>query len=88
MHLIVDGDMAPEVGVRATCIIKGDAKSKTIASASIIAKVIRDRIMGIYDQVYPAYGFKRHKGYPTKLHRAILRKVGLSRIHRKSFRSG
>jgi ribonuclease HII len=66
-------------------IIKGDTKSKSIAAASILAKVIRDRIMFKYDKIYPAYGFKRHKGYPTKEHRDILGKIGPSLIHRKSF---
>ena len=66
-------------------IIKGDAKSKTIASASILAKVSRDRIMSLYDKVWPQYGFLRHKGYPTSLHRLALRQFGPCPIHRLSF---
>ena len=67
-------------------IVKGDAKSFSIGAASIIAKVTRDRIMDDFDAVYPQYGFKTHKGYPTEAHRAAIRKHGLSPIHRKTFR--
>ncbi|MBU1124821.1 MAG: ribonuclease HII [Candidatus Omnitrophica bacterium] len=84
-HIIVDGIMKLEVDLPYTSIIRGDGKSKSIASASIIAKVIRDRIMERYDRRYPEYGFKRHCGYPTKSHREALRKSGPSPIHRKSF---
>jgi ribonuclease HII len=66
-------------------IIRGDTKSKSIASASIIAKVTRDRIMNLYDRVFPQYGFNRHKGYPTKAHRAALKEFGSCIIHRQSF---
>ena len=66
-------------------IIKGDSKSISIASASIIAKVTRDRIMRLYDRIYPQYRFLKHKGYPTSEHRGILKEIGLSPIHRKSF---
>jgi len=84
-HIIVDGNMAPETNFPCTCIIKGDAKSKSIASASILAKVTRDSIMSIYDKVYPYYGFLKHKGYPTEMHRSILKAFGPSAAHRKSF---
>ena len=67
-------------------IIKGDAKSLSIASASILAKVTRDRIMKEYDSIYPEYGFKKHKGYPTKAHKEALIKYGVTPIHRKSFK--
>lgn len=85
IHVIVDGNMGLELDLPCTEIIKGDAKSKSIASASIVAKVIRDRIMLFYDKIYPDYGFSNHKGYPTKEHKSILKKIGPSLIHRKSF---
>jgi len=85
IHIIVDGNVAIDTSFPYTNIIKGDAKSKSIASASILAKVTRDRIMMLYDKVYPGYGFIRHKGYPTEEHRKILSKLGPSLIHRKSF---
>ncbi|MDD5166444.1 MAG: ribonuclease HII [Candidatus Omnitrophica bacterium] len=85
IHVIVDGNMGLELEWPCTDIIGGDAKSKSIASASILAKVIRDQIMLYYDSIYPEYGFSRNKGYPTKEHRDILKKIGPSLIHRKSF---
>ena len=85
VHVIVDGNMPIDAGFPCTAIIKGDAKSKSIAAASILAKVTRDRIMREYDLIYPAYGFIRHKGYPTKEHREILKRIGPTLIHRKSF---
>lgn len=85
IHILVDGRVKLDVGLSCTNIIKGDAKSKSIASASIIAKVTRDRIMSSYDRVYPQYGFLQHKGYPTKVHRDALKRFGLSLIHRVSF---
>jgi len=85
MHVIVDGNMPLDAGLPHTTIIKGDAKSKSIAAASILAKVTRDRIMDMSDQVFPQYGFKQHKGYPTRLHRSLINKFGLTVIHRKSF---
>ena len=88
IHILVDGDVKLNTGLPLTNIIKGDAKSKSIASASIVAKVIRDRIMCLYDKIYPEYGFLQHKGYPTLRHRALLRKIGPSPIHRESFFSG
>ena len=66
-------------------IIKGDAKSASIAAASIIAKVTRDRLMMQYDKAYPEYGFAQHKGYGTAEHIAALRKYGPCPIHRQSF---
>lgn len=67
-------------------IIKGDAKSLTIGAASILAKVTRDRIMIDYDKIYPQYGFKKHKGYPTKEHKKALKLYGVTAIHRRSFK--
>lgn len=66
-------------------IIKGDALSYSIAAASIIAKVTRDRIMFKYDEVYPEYGFAKHKGYGTANHIAAIKEHGLCNIHRRSF---
>ena len=66
-------------------IIKGDATSYSIAAASIIAKVTRDRIMKNYDQIYPEYGFAKHKGYGTAAHIQAIKEHGLCEIHRRSF---
>ena len=66
-------------------IIKGDAKSYSIAAASIIAKVTRDRIMRQWDEIYPQYGFLKHKGYGTKSHIDAIKQYGLCPLHRKSF---
>jgi ribonuclease HII len=85
IHILVDGNIKFKSNSPLTNIINGDAKSKSIASASIVAKVIRDRIMSLYDRLYPEYGFSKHKGYPTVLHRERLRKLGPSLIHRISF---
>ncbi len=85
IHILVDGDIGLQVGVPFTNIIKGDSRSKSIACASIVAKVTRDRIMHLYDRIYPQYGFCRHKGYPTADHKAAIRKFGPSLIHRMSF---
>jgi ribonuclease HII len=83
--VIVDGNMNLDIAFPYKKIIKGDSKSLSIASASILAKVTRDRIMELYDKMYPKYRFYKHKGYPTKEHRAILKKIGPCLIHRKSF---
>ena len=64
---------------------KGDQKSINIAAASILAKVSRDRIMAEYDEIYPGYGFKNNKGYPTKAHMEAIEEIGITPIHRKSF---
>ncbi len=85
IHIIVDGNMVLNVNFPFTSIIRGDAKSKSIACASILAKVTRDRLMAEYDLIYPEYGFIRHKGYPTAMHRQALKKFGPSKIHRVSF---
>ena len=72
-------------GIPYTSIIKGDAKVYSISAASIIAKVTRDRIMREWDKVYPQYGFEKHKGYGTKLHREKILELGATDIHRKTF---
>jgi len=68
-----------------TSIIKGDAKSYSIAAASIIAKVTRDRIMREWDEIYPQYGFEKHKGYGTKVHIEAIKEYGICPLHRLSF---
>ena len=73
------------LGIPYESIIKGDAKCYSIAAASIIAKVTRDRIMREWDSIYPEYGFEKHKGYGTAAHIAAIRENGLCPIHRKSF---
>ena len=72
-------------GVPYKSIIKGDAKEYSIAAASIIAKVTRDRIMQQWDEIYPEYGFSKHKGYGTASHIAVIKEKGPCKIHRKSF---
>jgi ribonuclease HII len=67
-------------------VIKGDSLSVSIAAASVVAKVTRDRIMKEYHEQYPCYGFDRHKGYPTKAHREAILIHGFCPIHRKTFR--
>ena len=83
---LIDGNKIP-VGIKipATSIVKGDAKSMSIAAASILAKVSRDRLLMEYDQQYPQYQFAKHKGYGTKLHTDLIKEYGPSEIHRLSF---
>ena len=85
VHILIDGPVKLDVGFSNTRIIKGDQKDRSIAAASILAKVTRDRIMDIYDQIFPLYGFTQHKGYPTRKHRMAIKQLGRSRIHRVSF---
>ena len=66
-------------------VVKGDSRSYSIAAASNIAKVVRDRMMADYDDAFPGYGFARHKGYATRMHLERLREVGPCEIHRRSF---
>jgi len=85
-YLLIDG-IFPIVSVLSQeSITKGDARSISIGAASIIAKVTRDRLMEGYHQQYPQFGFSRHKGYPTKAHKAAIRQFGFSPIHRRSFK--
>ena len=74
-----------DIDIKAQTVVSGDAKSESIAAASIIAKVTRDRMLIEYDKKYPEYGFKNHKGYGTKAHIEAIKKYGLTPIHRKSF---
>lgn len=83
-HVLIDA-MPLELEIPSTSIIKGDAKSITIAAASVIAKVTRDEMMYELDEKYPQYGFKSHKGYPTKKHLEALNLYGLIEGYRKSY---
>ena len=83
--LLNDAVTIPDVDIRQIPIIKGDAKSVSIAAASIIAKVTRDRLMVQYDEILPGYGFAKHKGYGTWEHIAAIRQMGASPVHRQSF---
>ena len=83
--LFVDAVHIPDVAIKQIGIIKGDAKSVSIAAASILAKVTRDHLMIEYDKLYPEYGFAKHKGYGTAAHCEAIRTYGLSPIHRKTF---
>jgi ribonuclease HII len=84
--LLVDGKFRISSNLPQNAIIKGDSLSVSIAAASIIAKVTRDRLMEKYDNYYPQFDFPRHKGYPTKAHKEAICKYGCSPIHRKSFK--
>ncbi|MBO4649709.1 MAG: ribonuclease HII [Clostridiales bacterium] len=83
--LLIDAVNLEGTGIPVKPIIKGDAKSNSIAAASILAKVSRDRIMEEYDKEYPGYGFAQHKGYGTAAHYAAIHELGISPIHRMSF---
>mgnify|MGYP001613878304 FL=1 len=85
VFVIIDGNMRFKLDLPYQSIIGGDGKSLSIAAASILAKVRRDQIMDANHKIYPQYGFRQHKGYPTQMHRDILKKRGPVAIHRKSF---
>lgn len=82
---MIDGNRVPDLLVPSECIVKGDAKSMSIACASILAKVSRDRLLYKYAEEYPQYGFDKHKGYGTKVHIEALKKYGPCPYHRMSF---
>ncbi len=82
---LIDGNIVRGFDIPAVPIIKGDAISPSIAAASILAKVTRDRMLKEYDLEYPEYGFAKHKGYSTKLHMDKIRELGVLPIHRRSF---
>lgn len=82
---LIDGNVSRGFGIPTRCIIGGDAKSPSIAAASILAKVTRDRLCLELDAAYPAYGFAKHKGYPTAAHREAVRRLGPCPAHRKTF---
>lgn len=85
-HILIDAMKLEKLKMPSTSIIKGDAKSISIAAASVIAKVTRDRMMIKLDQKYPMYGFKSHKGYPTKKHIEAIEQYGLIDGYRKTFK--
>ncbi len=83
---LIDGNKAPGLACECRTIVKGDAKCVSIAAASIIAKVTRDRMMIAFDREYPGYGFARHKGYGTPEHKDAMQRLGVSVLHRRSFK--
>lgn len=86
-HALIDGrDVPPGLACGGDAIVKGDARSLSIAAASIVAKVVRDRMMARLHHSYPDYGFQLHAGYPTEMHRKALALVGPCPLHRLSFR--
>jgi ribonuclease HII len=85
LHVLVDGRAIPDLGIPQTAIVKGDQRSFSVAAASIVAKVTRDRIMTDYDLQYPQYGFARHKGYGTRSHVSAIQRHGTCELHRRSF---
>ena len=84
-YVLVDGNKYPPISLAGETVVKGDATSASIAAASILAKVARDRYMLAQAELYPEYGFEKHKGYGTAEHRAALRQFGMCPIHRPSF---
>lgn len=83
--VLVDGNRAPDLGLPTKTIVKGDSLSASIAAASILAKVERDRLMKKLSEKYPNYGLEKHKGYGTKMHVEAIKRHGPAEIHRKSF---
>ena len=84
-EVLVDGNKAPELPWPVRCIVGGDASVPEISAASIVAKVVRDRLMARLDARYPGYGWAANAGYPTAAHRSALRTIGVTRHHRRSF---
>ncbi len=84
-HILLDARRLKELQTPQQAIVNGDAKSLTIAAASILAKTARDALMRRLDAEYPGYGFSKHKGYPVREHRAALARLGATPIHRRSF---
>lgn len=83
--VLVDGNRAPDFGIAAQAVVKGDSLVQEIGAASILAKVTRDREMAELDKIYPQYGLSKHKGYPTQAHLAAIIEHGVNDIYRKSF---
>ncbi len=84
-RVLIDGNKCPDLEYPSEAIVDGDKKIKAISAASILAKVIRDKEMAELDKQFPGYGFAKHKGYGTEEHHRALQKLGLCKIHRKSF---
>lgn len=87
-HLLTDYLILPEIEIPQTALIKGDQRCVTIAAASILAKTARDELMCAYESEYPGYGFARHKGYGTQVHRSAIKQLGRCPIHRITFSFG
>ena len=86
-HLLIDGNKKPKwAGAATTCVVKGDARSLSIAAASIVAKVARDEIMESLAQQFPGYGWETNAGYPTKAHKQALESLGVTPHHRRSYK--
>jgi ribonuclease HII len=86
-HLLIDGNrFVPYLSIPHTCIVKGDAKFMSIAAASVLAKTYRDDYMNRIHEEFPMYNWKQNKGYPTQEHREAIRKYGVTKYHRMSFR--
>ncbi|MYA88184.1 MAG: ribonuclease HII [Boseongicola sp. SB0662_bin_57] len=87
-HVLIDGNVVPgSLGCSATALVKGDARSLSVAAASIAAKIARDRIMEDLAREFPGYGWERNAGYPTKAHREALAVLGITPHHRRSFKT-
>jgi ribonuclease HII len=84
-HALVDGMRIKWLPYAQTALVEGDGKSYSVAAASVLAKVTRDRLMRDFDKTYPGYGFAQHKGYPTPQHYAAIKSLGACPIHRRSF---
>ena len=84
-YVLIDGNQMINIDIEGETVVHGDAKSESIAAASIVAKVTRDRMLIEWDKEYPEYGFAKHKGYGTKAHVEAIGKYGLTQIHRPSF---
>ena len=84
-YVLIDGNQDINIDIDRQTVVSGDARSESIAAASIIAKVTRDRMLKQYDEMYPEYGFAKHKGYGTKAHIEAIKEYGLTPIHRPSF---
>lgn len=85
-YVLVDGNRCPQLDIPHEAVVKGDARVASIAAASIIAKVSRDREMKELDKEFPEYGFAQHKGYPTKTHFEVLQRLGVNAYYRRSFK--
>ena len=84
-YVLIDGNKSPGLPMECETVVKGDGKSMSIAAASILAKVSRDRFITEMAEIYPGYGFSKHKGYGTKAHYEAIEKLGICPIHRKTF---
>jgi ribonuclease HII len=84
--VLVDGLQVPDIPFTAEALVKGDATSAAVAAASVVAKVLRDRVMAVWDRHFPGYGFASHKGYGAAVHRQALARLGPCRLHRFSYR--